>query len=195
MARPFGDLPTRFDPPHGPTGRVAIVAPGRAYSPAGPLLEFARQALLQHGWTVQALWWDLPADVPSDWSAQQVRAAVKAETAATELVVVGKSLGTRSAPYVATQRAPAIWLTPILVDEECVAGIRANEAPQLLVGGLADDLWDTDVAADLRRKRIEVVEIDNADHMLCIPGDAVASVEVHVTVSRAVDAFLAALDR
>jgi len=40
---------------------VAIVAPGRAYSPSAPLLDFARLALLQHGFTVQQVWWDSTA--------------------------------------------------------------------------------------------------------------------------------------
>ena len=53
----FGGWPTRWEP-EGPTRGLALVLPGRAYSPAAPLLELARQVLLQHGFTVQQIWWD-----------------------------------------------------------------------------------------------------------------------------------------
>ncbi|MGH3363003.1 MAG: hypothetical protein ACRDOM_11145 [Nocardioides sp.] len=182
-------MPTRYDPPDGPADRVAIIGPGRAYSPANPLLEFARLALLQHGWTVQQLWWDEPEDIAPDWPAEQVRAAVEAESCE-QVLVVGKSLGTRASPYAARRGLPAIWLTPLLVDAECVAGIRDNPAPQLLVGGLDDQFWDTDVAAGLAGPDREVVEIPGADHAMCVPGDAIRSAEIHVEVSRAIDTFL-----
>ncbi|MFE1328968.1 hypothetical protein [Streptomyces microflavus] len=42
---PFA-MPTRFD---GDPGRVALVVPGVGYSPARPLLHFAREVLRQHG--------------------------------------------------------------------------------------------------------------------------------------------------
>lgn len=51
----FGGLPTRFEP-EGESRGVAIIAPCRAYSPSSPLLELARRALLQHGFTVQQIW-------------------------------------------------------------------------------------------------------------------------------------------
>lgn len=58
MSDPF-TIPTRFDGAHD---RVAVVVPGVGYSPARPLLHFARGVLLQHGWTVQELWWRVPDD-------------------------------------------------------------------------------------------------------------------------------------
>ncbi|HEY6737831.1 MAG TPA: hypothetical protein VI076_03205, partial [Actinopolymorphaceae bacterium] len=45
----------------GDPERVAIVLPGRGYTPAGPLLHYARAVLVHHGWTVQEIWWpELP---------------------------------------------------------------------------------------------------------------------------------------
>ena len=42
----FGGLPTRWEP-EGESRGLAVVLPGRAYSPAAPLLEVARIALPQ----------------------------------------------------------------------------------------------------------------------------------------------------
>ena len=41
----FGGAPARWEP-SGASRGVALVAPGRAYSPSAPLLEFSRRALL-----------------------------------------------------------------------------------------------------------------------------------------------------
>lgn len=80
----FGGLPTRFEP-EGESRGVAIIAPGRAYSPSSPLLELARRALLQHGFTVQQIWWDTttrsPHDAPEPWVRRHVEAAHSREDA------------------------------------------------------------------------------------------------------------------
>jgi hypothetical protein len=173
------------------------VLPGRAYSPSAPLLELARQALLQHGYAVQQVWWDAgsrPADVePQVWVADQAAAALAAEAVPPRrVVVVGKSLGTWATSYAAGRGFEAIWLTPLLVEPTLVAGIRSNPARQLLVGGSADEFWDAGVAAGLVREGCDVMEIPNADHGLCVPGDVVRSAEAHVEVARGLAAFLGA---
>ena len=73
----FGGLPTRWEP-SGPSRGLALVAPGRAYAPNAPLLDFARLALLQHGFTVQQLWWDSTTrgdEDPDAWVRRHVEAA------------------------------------------------------------------------------------------------------------------------
>ncbi|MEQ7010863.1 hypothetical protein ABN028_32245 [Actinopolymorpha sp. B17G11] len=50
----------------GDPRRIAIILPGGGYTPAGPLLHFARAVLVRHGWTVQELWWDTQA-WPGAW--------------------------------------------------------------------------------------------------------------------------------
>ena len=171
--------------------------PGRAYSPSAPLLEIARQALLQHGYAVQQAWWDAasrPAAVdPHVWVADQASAALAAEAVPPRrVVVVGKSLGTWATAYAAEHGFDAIWLTPLLVEPTLVAGIRSSPGRQLLVGGSADEFWDTEVAAGLVREGCDVMEIPNADHGLCVPGDVVRSAETHLEVARGVAAFLGA---
>jgi hypothetical protein len=187
----FGGLPTRWEPT-GESRGVALVAPGRAYSPAAPLLELARRALLQHGFTVQQIWWDSTTrgedEEPEQWVRRHVEAAHAAEDA-DHVLVVGKSLGTRAASYAAERGLDAIWLTPLLVDPVLAEGIAANAGRQLLVGGLVDELWDSAIARELSDNGCDVLEIADADHSMGTD-DAVRTAEIHLEVARAVEAFL-----
>ncbi|GAA1941242.1 alpha/beta hydrolase [Nocardioides hwasunensis] len=190
----FGGSPTRFEPSRASRG-LALVAPGRAYSPSNPLLDFTRVALLQHGFTVQQLWWDTTArgdaEDPEPWVRRHVAAAHAAEDA-DHVLVVGKSLGTRAASYAAERGLDAIWLTPLLVDPAVAEAIAANPGRQLLVGGLADELWDRAVARELADAGCRLLEVTDADHAMATP-DAVRTAEIHLEVARAVEAFLAGL--
>jgi predicted alpha/beta-hydrolase family hydrolase len=187
----FGGAPTRWEPP-GESRGVALVAPGRAYSPSAPLLELARRALLQHGFTVQQLWWDTTTrrddDDPEQWVRRHVADAHAAEDA-DRVLLVGKSLGTRAASYAAERGLDAIWLTPLLVDPVVAEGIAANPGAQLLVGGLADELWDAAVARELADAGCEVLEVADADHSMGTT-DAVRTAEIHLEVARAVEDWL-----
>lgn len=186
----FGGLPTRWEP-SGVSRGLALVAPGRAYSPSAPLLDFARIALLQHDLTVQQLWWDSTArgDEDADTWVRRHVAAAHAREDADHVLVLGKSLGTRAASYAAERGLDAIWFTPLLVDPLVAEGIAANAGRQLLVGGLADELWDPAVARELADAGCEVLEVPDADHSMGTP-DAVRTVEIHLEVVRAVDGFL-----
>ena len=176
---------------------LGLVLPGRGYTPAGPLLAFAAQALEQHGYAVDEVWWDArtcPDDDPDGWVRDQAVAALAAHSdVPPSTVVVAKSLGTRAAPWVAEQGYDAVWLTPLLFVDDLVAGIAAHPGRQLLVCGQADEAWDAAVAAGLRREVCDVIEIPDADHGLCVPGDVVRSAEIHVEVARRMSAFLGGL--
>lgn len=189
----FGGLPTRWEP-STPSRGLALVAPGRAYSPSAPLLEFARRALLQHRFTVQELWWDSTArgDEPAEeWVRRHVEAALVDEDA-DHVLIVGKSLGTWATSYAAERGLDAIWFTPLLVEPPVAEAIAANAGRQLLVGGLADDLWDAAIAGELRDGGCAVLEVVDADHSMGTP-DAVRTVEIHLEVARAVEAHLSVL--
>ncbi len=190
----FGGLPTRWEPA-GVSRGVALVAPGRAYSPSAPLLELARRALLQHGFTVQQIWWDSTGraedEDPEQWVRRHVEAAHAAEDA-DHVLVVGKSLGTRAASYAAERGLDAIWMTPLLVEPALAEAIAANAGRQLLVGGLRDELWVPSIAQELGDNGCDVLEVADADHSMGTD-DAVRTAEIHVEVARAVDAFLAGL--
>ncbi|HET9419966.1 MAG TPA: hypothetical protein VFO49_02430 [Nocardioides sp.] len=174
---------------------LGLVLPGRGYTPAAPLLAFASQALEQHGYAVEQVWWDArqcPDDDQDGWVRDQASAAMTARSGVPPpTVVVAKSLGTRAAPWAAEQGYDAIWLTPLLFVDDLVAGIAAHPGRQLLVCGQADEAWDADAAAGLGREGCDVMEIPDADHGLCVPGDVVRSAEIHVEVARRMVAFLA----
>jgi hypothetical protein len=189
----FGGAPTRWEP-DGPSRGVALVAPGRAYPPSAPLLEFARRALLQHDLTVRQLWWDTTTRsrddeaAPERWVRRHV-AAAHVEEEADHVLVVGKSLGTYAASYAAERGLDAIWFTPLLVDAAVAEAIAANPGRQLLVGGLADELWDAGIARELADNGCDVLEVPDADHGMGT-ADAVRTAEIHLEVARAVEGFL-----
>ena len=189
----FGGLPTRWEP-DGASRGVALVLPGRAYSPSAPLLDLATRALLQHGFTVQQVWWDSTTRGDEDaeqWVRRHVAAAL-AEEDADHVVLVGKSLGTRAASYAAERGLDAVWLTPLLVEPVVAEAIAANAGRQLLVGGLADELWDPAVAQELADNGCDVLAVPDADHAMGT-GDVVRTAEIHLEVARALDSFLAGL--
>jgi predicted alpha/beta-hydrolase family hydrolase len=184
-----GVEPMVFEP-HGAAVGTAVLVPGRGYSPHAPLLFFTGLALAQHGWRAEQHWWDPPrreSERTTGWVRGEVEPALPSSGRA---LVVGKSLGTLAASLAAERRLPAIWLTPVLGMAEVVEAIAANDAPQLLVGGSADELWDSRVARDLAGPTCTVVEIPGADHGLLMPGDVIRGAEAHVQVVRAVDDWM-----
>jgi hypothetical protein len=189
----FGGLPTRWEP-EGTSRGLGLVLPGRAYSPAAPLLDLSRRALLQHGFTVREVWWDTTRRGEEDavtWVRRHAEEAL-AEEQADHVVVVAKSLGTHAAPYAAERGLDAVWLTPLLVEPVIAEGIAANAGRQLLVGGSADHLWDSAVARELADNGCELLEVQGADHSMATP-DVVRTMEVHVEVARAMSGFLSQL--
>src|SRR5262245_36469559 len=187
-----GVLATSFEPEGEPVG-TAVLVPGSGYPPQAPLLFFAGQALLEHGWGVERRSCAPPADATSEeinaWVRAEVEGALPADG---RTLIVGKSLGTRAAPVAAERGIPAIWLTP-LFGKRLVEAYTANPAPQLLVGGSADHLWDGDAAWKLESQTCTVVEVPDADHAMLVPGDSVRGVSAHVEVQKAVVAWLTRL--
>jgi hypothetical protein len=170
---------------------TAVLVPGRGYPPQAPLLFFTGIALVQHGWRVEHHWWD-PPDHRSDeqtaaWVRDEVEGALPADG---RTLLVGKSLGTWAAPLATERKLPAIWLTPILEVPAIADAIAANPAPQLLVGGTADELWDPEVAGRLAGTSRQLLEVPGADHVLMRPGDVVVGTAAHVDVVRAIDGWL-----
>ncbi len=179
--------------PASPIG-LAVLLPGASYPVAMPLLTFAGRAALQRGWRVRAVEWrDAPGpqDPGVDAFVREHLLAAVGDDDSDRVLVIAKSLGTRAAPVAAERGWDAVWLTPVLRAEVVVAGIAANHARQLLVGGTADHIaWDHDVAVSLSRDGCDVFEVPDADHAMFVPDDAVRTAEVHVSVTRAVDLFL-----
>jgi hypothetical protein len=105
-------------------------------------------------------------------------------------LLIGKSLGTLAAALAAEQSLPAVWLTPLLAVPWAVAALERASTPFLLVGGTADSAWDSAIA---RRLTPHVLEIDNADHGMYVPGPLTDSIAVLAHVTVAVEEFLDAI--
>jgi hypothetical protein len=183
----------RFEPVGEPVG-TAVALPGRYPQYSQLLLGFSAFVLTQRGWVVDQLWWDPPThETPEQsraWVEEQVRDALPESG---RVLLVGKSLATYAAPLAADRGFPAIWLTPLLELPELVDAFAANPAPQLLVGGTADEAWDVTAARGLASQGCDVLEVPGADHGMLVAGDVVRSAETHVEVVRAMDSFCARL--
>ena len=153
---------------------------------------FARRAVESRDGGTQVVQWDF-SDSPEFAQLRlqvisRVGAAIDAlTTAAGAPLVIGKSLGSLSAPVIADRGLPAVWFTPLLTNEETVAALRRATAPALLIGGTADKFWDGKLARSLSP---HVVEIPDADHGMFVPGPLAASADVLGQVITAVEQFL-----
>jgi hypothetical protein len=179
--------------PQMQAGRSAILAPGGNYGTDGPLLMYAGLAVQRRGGRTRPIVWDLSG--ATDFNqlrgrvASQVTSAIDEMTSATGAapVVIGKSLGSLAAPLVADRGLAAVWFTPLLTDELTVAALRRATGPCLLVGGTADQFWDGQTARTLTPN---VVEIEDADHRMFVPGRLAASATALGQVITAVEDFL-----
>lgn len=173
--------------------RSAILAPGANYGADGPLLMYAALAVQRRGGRTRPVMWDLSG--ASGFSqlrervASQVTSAIDEMMAATGTapLVIGKSLGSLAAPLVADRGLAAVWFTPLLSDEPTVAALRRATGPCLLVGGTADQSWDGQTARSLTP---DVVEVDDADHRMFVPGPLASSAAALGQVITAVEDFL-----
>lgn len=105
-------------------------------------------------------------------------------------LLIGKSLGTTAAALAAERGLPAVWLTPILTVPWVVAAVRPAIAPLLLVVGTGDAMWD---GAAARRLSPYVLEVEDADHGVCVTGPVGARVAVLGRVVSVMDEFLDAI--
>jgi hypothetical protein len=159
-------------------GPTAVVLPGRMLG-GMPAVYYAFAPLLEQGWRVVVVWWEL-LDLSVDrfaWVRERADAAIAYAGGAD--LLIGKSLGTYGAPI----DIPAVWLTPLLTETDVVDALRARTAPSLLIGGPEDFAWNDGLARELG----DTLEIEGADHGLARVADAPA-------IAAAVTAFSAGLD-
>lgn len=162
----------------------AVVIPGGAFGPAAGMLLYAGAVAERRNASVHWHWWSGPPPAgPADgWAASEIGPVVRPGS-----LLIGKSLGTNAAGLAADRRLPAVWLTPLLTDPRVVDGLARATAPNLLVGGTSDPLWDSAGAARLSPR---VLEIPGAGHGLQVPGPVGESVAVLARVVTAIDDFL-----
>ena len=173
--------------------RAAVLIPGRLPIHQ-PTLAFAAEAIDRRGGYLHLITWSPPDGSLADlvtWVRSQVEAALAALGAdrpqTRTPLLVGKSLGTLAAPLATELGLPAIWFTPLLDRPALAAGYANAKAPALLIGGTADSMWDSTVARGLSE---HVLEIEDADHGMFVPGPLSASGAAFGRIGAAVERFL-----
>jgi hypothetical protein len=170
-----------------PLGRC-VVLPGRNYTADGPLLFFAAQTAMAHGWDVRQVWWEVPSRLDDadevEWVCGELDAAVGGYDG--RVLVVAKSLGTLAAPLAAARGYAAAWLTPILTEPVPAAPLTSYPAEQFVLIGADDPGLDREVFDALPGQRLLVP----GDHILGVAGDVPAMVASHDRFVRAFDAWL-----
>ena len=171
----------------GDPERCVVLLPGVRYFSQAPLLWFAREVAEAAGWSVLELSERAPAgQEPFEWIVERAESALNA-TSATQVALVGKSLGSAAAPL-ATQRAlPAVWLTPLLIRTEVLAALGATDRPTLIIGSPADPSWGNGELPD--NEALEVMELDGLDHSLQREDDPLGSIDVLRAVTERVTTF------
>ena len=129
----------------------------------------------------------------------EVDAAVQAALAQdhyTDVVFVGKSLGTLALAHLAVNpplspSASFIWLTPLVKQAALRSAVAQAQPRSLFISGSADPLYDPAFFAGVVQScRGESLLIPNADHVLEIPGDLPGSLEAMRRVLNALAAFI-----
>ena len=186
--------------------QVAVIFPGVGYTCHMPLLYYPSQALLALGMDV--LWVEynyirqpayrmLSGAEQNQWLIADVAAAcknVRAQRAYQEIVLIGKSMGTRAmAQLIATDARLAqcrdVWLTPVLRDDTVREQIRSRRQA-LVVIGTADPYYDSAYLAELQAETpSRVLVVQDADHSMEIKGDVRSSLMVLEKVTLAIEVF------
>lgn len=174
--------------PEADPGRRVLVLPGSGYSVDLPGLQLPMRALALAGWQVWAASWDVrdaqdrtAAEGVVVGAAEQFRGLV----GSAPQLVLAKSLGTMGAGWVADRGVPAVWTTPLLTDDQCVADIARGTAPALLLAGSRDHTWDDDAAQRTGKPTRLIAGADHAWHT----GDWREEIEVLRHLVAAVEEF------
>jgi hypothetical protein len=176
----------------GDPERCVVLLPGVRYFSQAPLLWFAREAALAGGWSVLEVSERAPSDQePFEWIVDRAESAVGAASA-TQVVMIGKSLGSAAAPLATKRALPAVWLTPLLTRPEVIAALGATDLPTLVIGSPSDQTWGNGELPE--NEALEVMELDGLDHSLQIEGDPLGSIDVLRDVTEQISDFLQRLD-
>jgi len=192
----------------GEAREIAIVLPGVGYTCHMPLLYYPSQVLLTLGMDV--LWVEyhyirrpdyraLADAEQKQWLFADVTAACQAaltQRPYQQVTLIGKSLGTVAMSHLLAMdarlaRSRAVWLTPVLRNDEVRTQIQHSGPLALVAIGTADPYYDPAYLADLQTAaKSEVVVVDGADHSLEIAGDVGQSLQVLERVTRAIQTFV-----
>jgi hypothetical protein len=176
----------------GDPERCVVVLPGVRYFSQAPLLWFARETALAGGWSVLEVSERAPSDQePFEWITGRAESALNAASA-TQVAMIGKSLGSAAAPLATKRALPAVWLTPLLTRPEVIAALGGTDLPTLVIGSPSDPTWGNGELPE--NEALEVMELDGLDHSLQIEGDPLGSIDILRDVIERISDFLDRLD-
>jgi hypothetical protein len=175
----------------GDPARCAVLLPGRFYPTRAPVLWFAREAVMAHGWrALEVLGEPGGGPDPLGWERDCAERALE-HCGDAQTLVIGKSLASLLAAAVSERGLPAVWLTPLLVEATVTDALARTEQPTLLIGGTADSMWERDAIPD--NPALEVLELVGLDHALQRPGDPHAGLDALRRLTDAVGRLVDAL--
>jgi hypothetical protein len=121
-------------------------------------------ALVDAGWEVLVAEWAPGA--PEHQVASAARIGLS-RLSSSNVLVMGKSLGSLAAAEVLRANVRSIWLTPLMDRPPIADAIQSGNAPMLLIGGTADPTW----RRPRPRSGLEFIEVEGANHGLLVDGD------------------------
>jgi pimeloyl-ACP methyl ester carboxylesterase len=163
------------------------------FGPAAGLLMYAAAVAERRGVTVHRHSWSQQPPKPFEpeiegWVCDEIGPLLDAIGGSP--LLIAKSLGTNAATLAAERSLPAVWLTPVLTVPWVAAALGRATVPFLVVGGTADAMWDGALA---RRLSPHVLEVEDADHGMLVPGPLTDSISVLGRVVAAMEEFLDAI--
>src|SRR5687767_294277 len=189
------------------TERLAVLFPGMRYTIEMPLLYYTSRLLVAGG--ADALLVDYRYHLDADFMAaseqEQARRLTADVTAACraalsqrsyrDVTIVGKSIGTLAMAHLLSTEsklgtARAVWLTPLLRNENLRAQIKTWGGKSLFVIGTADQDYDEALLKEVEAATHgKSLVIEGGDHLLEVQGDFFASVQALEKILRAVRRF------
>ncbi|CAN5435166.1 hypothetical protein BH09CHL1_BH09CHL1_19910 [soil metagenome] len=189
--------------------RLAVLVPGFGYSCDMPLFYYIENVLIDAGVDVLRLntrynenptFRDATDDERFQWAIKDLTAVVRAgldRREYTELLLIGKSLGTAAITGLLLEGSPnqiatrVVWLTLLLAIEDFRGRFAQIEVPGLVVIGTADAHYDEAILNELlSQPHLTGCVIPDGDHSLDIPGNTRASIAALATAIQAIASFL-----
>lgn len=201
-------VPNTFFHQNGETDHLAMLFPGIGYTCQMPLLYYQTGLFL---WSLGAdvLWVEyaynradfqsMPDSEQKNWFNADVTASCKAgleQRAYSKVTLSGKSLGTLALGHLLTlepalSHAQAIWLTPLLKDEELRGEIRKARQRSLLLIGTKDAHYDAASLEELKTlPHVRTVVLGGADHSLEVEGNLPNSIRLMNQVIQEIQRFV-----
>ncbi len=189
-------------------GPVAVVFPGLRYNIDMPLLFYSIGSLLETGYSVIAV--DTRYDTRDEFlsssderrrewlqlDAEGVFDAVSHLQDYSLSVLVGKSLGTiqmsfLTQSYQEARLCKAVWLTPLLKNEQVLNQMVGHEGNSLVVIGTDDQQYDDDALARIAKNgRSTIVSVLHGNHSLDVPSGVLESMKEHAFVIQSIRKFV-----